>query len=102
MTGITAYGAQLIDTTMVVHRWIYGTRPNYGFALTNATAREIGMNSREASSDPSLKPQLILRTELPEPGVAMALCAGGLAIAFAHRPRQRKITRTKESIDAGA
>ena len=97
VTGITAFGAQLLDTTMVVHRWIYGTRPNNGLALTNATQRVIGMNSREASADPSLKPQLILRTELPEPGLATALCAGGLAIALAYRVRRGRHARTPEA-----
>lgn len=102
LTGITGFGAQLIDTTMVVHRWIYGTRPNFGVALTNATAREIGMNSRESSADASLKPQLILRTELPEPGMAAALGLGGLAIAFAQPIRRGRRAGKSGRTDAGA
>lgn len=102
VTGITTFGAQLIDTTMVVHRWIYGTRPNHGVALTNATQRVIGMNSRESSADPSLKPQLILRTELPEPGVAAAVGAGGLAVALAQRIRRGRMAGKSGRTDAGA
>ena len=102
VTGITTFGAQLFDATMVVHRWIYGTRPNHGLALTNATQRVIGMNSRESSADPSLKPQLILRTELPEPGVATTLGAGALAVALAQQIRRRRMAGKSGRTDAGA
>jgi hypothetical protein len=87
LTGITAYGAQLIDATMVVHRWIYGSTPNHGLALTNSTERVLGMHSREAAVDPSLKPQLILRTEVPEPAATLGLPIGGALLAWLARGR---------------
>lgn len=102
LTGINAFGAQLFDTTMAVHQWLYGTRPNHGFALTNATERVIGMHSRESSADPSLKPQLILRTELPEPGLATILSAGGFVLGLAHRLRCGRTARKLERTNAGA
>ncbi len=102
LTGIDALGAQLCDATLVVHHWLQGTNPNHGFALTNETERVIGMHSRESSADPSLKPQLILRTELPEPGVATALGTGGLALALARRIRRGRRAGTTEQTHAGA
>ena len=87
LTGITSFGAQLIDATMVVHRWIYGTSPNHGLALTNPTERVLGMHAREAAVDPSLKPQLILRTEVPEPSATLGFPIGGALLALLARAR---------------
>ena len=102
LTGIDELGAELCDATLVVRHWLYGTRPNHGFALTNATERVIGMHSRESSADPSLKPQLILRTELPEPGLATALGAGGCVVGLAPRLRRGRRVRTTGQTNAGA
>jgi len=88
ITGIDTFGALRCDATAVVLRWIYDTSPNEGFALTNPTEREIGMHSREASVAASLKPMLILTTELPEPGTAAALAAGAGALAAMARRRR--------------
>jgi len=85
ITGITGFGALLCDATPVVLAWITQQTPNHGIALTNATERVIGMNALESSADPSLEPQLILRTELPEPNGAIALASGVTALAFARR-----------------
>ncbi|MFO0688334.1 MAG: DNRLRE domain-containing protein [Myxococcota bacterium] len=85
ITGITAFGAQLCDATPVVLDWITGLTPNEGFALTSPTARVMGMHAREASVAASLKPMLILQTEVPEPASAPALAAGLAALAIARR-----------------
>lgn len=85
LTGITGFGALLCDATPVVLEWIGNRSPNEGFALTSPTARVMGMHSRESSANASLKPQLILRTELPEPGMATALAAGGSLLALSAR-----------------
>jgi hypothetical protein len=85
ITEIDSFGALLCDATDAVHGWITAQYPNHGIALTNTTERVIGMHSLESSADPSLKPQLILRTEVPEPGIAAALGCGGAAFALAAR-----------------
>jgi hypothetical protein len=81
LTGITDFGALLCDATPVVLDWIGNRTPNEGFVLTSPTARVMGMHSREASANASLKPQLILRTELPEPACAGAIAAGAVLLA---------------------
>ena len=86
---IDDFGAVLCDATAIVVGWITDQAPNDGFALTNTTERVIGLHASESSADPSLMPQLILRTELPEPGLATALSSGGLALAWATRRRAR-------------
>lgn len=93
ITEIDSFGALLCDATDVVLGWITAQYPNHGFALTNPTERVIGMYSLEASADPSLKPQLILRTEVPEPASAAALGCGGAALALAARLRRRQGVR---------
>lgn len=87
ITGITELGALLCDATPVVLAWMTNQTLNHGFALTNATERVIGMNALESSADPSLMPQLILRTELPEPNGAIALAGGVGVLAFVARRR---------------
>jgi hypothetical protein len=103
--GILNFGAVLCDATPVVLAWLTEQTPNHGFALTNTTERVIGMHSIESSADPSLKPQLVLRTEVPEPGIAPALAAGAAAVAFARRRADRRDRTTSghaESVHAGA
>lgn len=100
ITEIDSFGALLCDATDVVLGWITAQYPNYGFALTNPTERVIGMHSLESSADPSLKPQLILRTEVPEPGSAAALGCGGAALALAARLRRRQGARRARRIHA--
>lgn len=73
---ITGFGALLCDATPVVLAWIGLRRVNEGFALTSPTARVMGMHALESSVDPSLKPTLVLRTELPEPDLAIGLALG--------------------------
>lgn len=73
---ITGFGALLCDATPVVLDWIGLRRVNEGFALTSPTARVMGMHALESSVDPSLKPTLVLRTELPEPDLAIGLAIG--------------------------
>lgn len=105
ITDITGFGALLCDATPVVLDWINGLTPNDGFALTSPTPRVMGMHGREASVSPALKPQLILRTELPEPGTAIALAAGAttLAALARRRPSRRaEGTTDTESSRAGA
>jgi hypothetical protein len=91
ITGITSYGTLACDATLVVFDWIHGTHPNDGFALTNDSARVIGMHTLEA--DPaipdSLKANLILTTEVPEPGFATALGIGLVGLAAGSRRRGR-------------
>jgi hypothetical protein len=105
VTGITDFGALLCDATSVVLGWLTERTPNDGIALTNATERVIGMHSIESSADPSLRPQLILRTALPEPGVAPTLVAGAVGLAFARRRRGAcagRTARAEESRHVGA
>lgn len=87
LAGITGFGALLCDATPVVLDWITGLTPNDGFALVSPTERVMGFHSRESSADPSFKPQLILQTELPEPGTALALAAGTATLAALARRR---------------
>lgn len=87
ISDITSFGAQLCDATAVVLDWLGGRMPNEGIALVNPSERVMGMNSIEAAVDPSLMPQLILRTELPEPGLSIALASGAIGLAFAKRRR---------------
>lgn len=91
LTGITGFGALLCDATPVVLDWIGNRAPNEGFALTSPTARVMGMHSREASANASLKPQLILRTELPEPAFAGALAAGAVVLAWIGRREAARV-----------
>lgn len=101
VSGITGFGAILCDATPVVLAWITRQTPNDGFALTNETDRVIGMHSLESSADPSLKPQLILRTEVPEPAVGLALGTGGAGLAHFARQRRRRARCAVRSLDAG-
>lgn len=87
ITQIVSFGALICDATPVVQGWLYGEMPNNGFALTSPTARVMGMNSFESSVDPSLMPNLILTTEVPEPGFAAALLLGIGSLVRARRSR---------------
>lgn len=83
VAGITDFGPIFCDVWPVVFDWIHGVTPNEGFALTNDLERVIGLYSLEADpaiSD-SLKANLILTTELPEPGLGLGLAVGTLAFA---------------------
>lgn len=105
VVGITGFGALLCDATPIVLAWITNQTPNNGFALTNTTDRVIGMHSLESSADPSLKPQLILRTELPEPAAGLPLATGGVLLLMASRRRAvgvRKAARAEGGGDVGA
>ncbi len=98
--GIVDFGAILCDATPIALAWITGQTPNHGIALTNATERVIGMHSLESSADPSLMPQLILRTELPEPAAGLPLAAGSALLAIASRRRPvggRKAANAEEA-----
>lgn len=74
--GILGFGAILCDATPVVLDWIGLRSINEGFALTSPTARVMGMHALESSVDASLKPTLVLRTELPEPDRAIGIALG--------------------------
>ena len=88
--NITGFGSLACDATQVVERWIYGLRPNEGFALTSPTPRVMGMHSIEATVDPVLMPTLALITEVPEPGFAASLAVAVVALAqLSRRTRQR-------------
>lgn len=100
-SGITDFGAVLCDATPVVLAWITQQTPNHGFALTNATERVIGMHSLESSADPSLMPQLILQTEVPEPAVAIALAAGSAGLVSLTRRRAARARRRPRAVDPG-
>ncbi|MEZ4331647.1 MAG: DNRLRE domain-containing protein [Myxococcota bacterium] len=89
ITDITGFGALLCDATPVVLDWINGLTPNDGIALTSPTPRVMGLHSRESAASASSKPQLILRTELPEPGVVVALAVGTTVVAACGRRRRR-------------
>lgn len=89
ITDITRFGALLCDATPVVLDWINGLTPNDGIALTSPTPRVMGLYGRESGASASSKPQLILRTELPEPGIAVALGAGATVVAAYGRRRGR-------------
>jgi hypothetical protein len=52
VTGIDAFGPIVLDVTALARAWLDGSASNYGVVLTNPTARQIGMHSREASVDP--------------------------------------------------
>lgn len=90
-TGITGYGALLCNATPVVLDWMGNRAPNEGFALTSSTARVMGLHSRESSANPSFKPQLILRTELPEPRGAGAVALGSAFFAWIARREDRRV-----------
>lgn len=81
VVGITALGPIVCDVTSTVAAWATGVRPNYGFALTNPTARLLGFYSFEAPVDASLQPGLVIDTgPVPEPGRgAEGLALGVLA-----------------------
>ncbi len=102
ITEITEFGALLCDATPVVLRWLTAQAPNHGFALTNATERVIGMHSLESSADPSLMPQLILRTEVPEPDGAIALAAGVVGLAVVRRRSAGRLSASGETKHDGA
>lgn len=105
VAGITEFGAVLCDATPIVLAWITEQSPNHGIALTNTTDRVIGMHALESTADPSLMPQLILRTELPEPAAALPLAAGSVLLALASRRRAirvRKAARAAGGGDVGA
>ncbi len=101
VVGITEFGAILCDATPVVLAWITGQTPNNGFALTNTTERVIGMHSLEALVDPSLMPQLILRTELPEPATGLPLAAGSALLAIASRRRAIRARKAARAAGGG-
>lgn len=92
ITGLTGFGPIVCDATLVVFDWIHGTRPNYGFALTNDVPRALGMHALEAAPEipDALKANLILTTELPEPGFATALMLSALGLATTARKRARE------------
>ena len=91
VTGLTGFTSILCDAWPVVFDWIYSGAPNHGLALTNDSERAIGMHTLEA--DPSipdgLKANLVLTTELPEPGLGIGLALGAMALAGLRRPEQR-------------
>lgn len=76
VSGILGFGAILCDATPVVLDWIGLRRINEGVALTSPTARVMGMHALESAADASLKPTLVLRTELPEPDLAIGVALG--------------------------
>ena len=80
ITEIDSFGALICDASAIVASWIYAGLPNNGFALTSPTPRVMGMNSFEAAVASSLKPTLYLTTEVPEPGFAVSLGVGLLAL----------------------
>ena len=86
-TGLTTYTSVVCDVWPLVFDWIHDSAPNYGLALTNDTDRPIGMHTLEA--DPSipdaLKANLVLTTELPEPGLGVALAFGTIALTGLRR-----------------
>ncbi len=91
VTGLTGYTSILCDAWPIVFDWIYNGAPNYGLALTNDSERAIGMHTLEA--DPSvsdaLKANLVLTTELPEPGLGIGLALGTIALVGSHRRSRR-------------
>ena len=99
--GIVDFGAVLCDATPIVLAWITGQAPNNGFALTNTTERVIGMHSIESSADPSLMPQLILRTELPEPAAGLPLAAGSTLLVIASRRRAVRAQKAARTAGGG-
>lgn len=93
VTGITEFGALICDATPIVERWIYGIRPNRGFALTSETDRVMGMYSSESGQDPSLIPFLLITTQVPEPGFAALLGVGTLGLTSLPRQRTSRSAR---------
>lgn len=96
ISGITGFGALLCDATPIVLDWIGNRTRNDGFALTSPTPRVMGMHAKEAPVDVSLKPLLILRSELPEPGLPATIAPGIAALVLARfrrhsRPRNRSL-----------
>jgi hypothetical protein len=87
---ITEFGSLACDATSIVERWLYGIRPNEGFALTSPTPRVMGMHSIEASVDPVLMPTLALITEVPEPGFGASLAVGTVGLAQLSRRLRRR------------
>ncbi|MCR9094190.1 MAG: DNRLRE domain-containing protein [bacterium] len=90
ITNITTLGSVLCDAWPVVFDWIYNGAPNYGVAITNDQGRGFGMHSLEAdpSIPDSLKANLILTTEVPEPGLGTGLAFGTLALSAVRRRRR--------------
>ncbi|MCA9501532.1 MAG: DNRLRE domain-containing protein [Spirochaetaceae bacterium] len=90
VTGITGFGAMICDATAVVFDWIHGVHPNEGFALTNPGERVIGMHSLESGQPGALLPTLILTTELPEPGLGLALGVGVFGLVLSGWMRRER------------
>lgn len=89
VTNITTFGSVVCDAWPLVFDWIYNGAPNHGIAITNDQPRGFGMHSLEADASipDSLKANLILTTEVPEPGIPAGLAIGALALAT---PRRRR------------
>lgn len=90
-TEIPGLGSIFCDAWPVVFDWIHGMDPNYGIALTNDVSRNLGMHSLEAAASvpDALKANLILTTELPEPGLGVGLAIGTMGLAGARRRTRR-------------
>ncbi len=95
ISQIDGFGALICDATPIVFDWVHGTQPNHGFALTSPTERVMGMYSSEADVDASLKPTLFLTTEVPEPGLGVALGFGVVGLVL--RTRLARVENACES-----
>jgi len=62
IADITDFGTLEFDVTSLVREWAEGTRPNYGFALTNTSERPIGFHSWESGVSSDLKNVLVVTT----------------------------------------
>jgi hypothetical protein len=91
------------DVTELVRDWVEGSKPNHGLALTNQTARVIGMYSFDASIEPDFKANLEIVTgeppaEVPSLGPAGAAAAAlllGAAGWIGLRRRERRDGRAR-------
>lgn len=83
--GIEGFAALVCDATPIVMGWVHGTQSNHGFALTSPTERVMGMYASESDVDAALKPTLFLTTEVPEPGMGLALGFGVISLVLRKR-----------------